>query len=475
MLLSSFASFSTEFASPLEEEEYDDQPIELDPLDDPGNDDSEASDLVVGEEIDVLGEGDGENEPIELDLGSLIGGVDSFIEGEDDQEGVEVDPALGIALPQALTPDDGAEGLDDGDVVVDESKFPSLEMDDGSEGIAAEREISLGSSSDEAPIPRAAVPWLVQLPATALEACGALAVGREQVVAGSSDLLWIRTDSSSPLRVGVDGSAISDLALLGESGDLALCCTHGGQLFRRARFASQAEQLARVREHVRGSRVRLALGGELCASPGRVLLWSSEGTLLEVLESGDRFERIALDGKVLAAARESCRVLLGRGRERWLVTLDGQQPSSSALSGPALLVAQSDAPLLASAGARALALGEYGRALLVSNDSGSSFRRVPGTGNTTALVGAELAGKPVFFAAVYRETSDHSEIVLIDPERSEATMIARLDASGDHVSSDAIERGEWAKVARLAYHAPSERLWVTGGFGVLSVTPSVRP
>src|SRR6187551_150838 len=122
---------------PDDEETYLDQPIELDEFED-GNDDQEATDLVVGEEIDVLGESIGDNEPIELDLGTIVGIDDAHIEGDDNDAGFEVDPAVGLTLPDALTPDDGSEGLDDGGATVDESKFPALEMDDGAEGIAAE-------------------------------------------------------------------------------------------------------------------------------------------------------------------------------------------------------------------------------------------------------------------------------------------------------------------------------------------------
>ena len=122
--------------------------------------------------------------------------------------------------------------------------------------------------------------------------------------------------------------------------------------------------------------------------------------------------------------------------------------------------------MLASAGS-ALALAERGRALVVSSDAGETFRRVAGSANTTAIAGALLAGRARFFAAVYRETSDQSDLLLIDPERGEAECIAHLDA-GEHSPSDAIDRGEWAKVSCLSWHAPSERLWAAGGFGVLS-------
>ena len=459
-----------------DEESYDDQPIELDQFEDGGNDDQESTDLVVGEEIDVLGESIGDNEPLELDLGTIVGIDDALREGEDDTDsGFEVDPAVGLTLPDALTPDDGSEGLDDGAIKVDESKFPALEMDDGSEGIAAEREISLGTASDEARVPLAALPWQVLHPAAALEACSALSVSADAVVAGSSDLLWFRSDSPKPLRVAVDGSTLSDVVLVGADHDIALASTKSGQLFRRARFASQAEQLTRFREQLRGplgSRAQLGFGGALGARHGRVLLWLHDGTLLDVLDAGDRFERLEFDGKVVAVARESASILLGRGRTRTLLTLNDDAGTSVPLSGAALTVAQSATPLLATAGG-ALALAERGGALLVSPDAGNTFRRVAGSASTTAIAGAQLGFGARFFAAIYRETSDQTDILLIDPERGEAERIAHLDVAGDHSPSDAIDRGEWAKVACLSWHAASGRLWATGGFGVVSFAPTV--
>jgi len=458
-----------------DEESYLDQPIELDEFDDGGNDDQEATDLVVGEEIDLLGESIGDNEPIELDLGSIVGIDNDPSAVEDDSDsGFAVDPGVGLTLPDALTPDDGSEGLDDGSITVDESKFPALEMDDGSEGIAAEREISLGAASDEARVPRASRAWPALHPVTPLEACTALSVSEDAVVAGSSDLLWFRSDSPKPLRVAVDGSSLSDLVLLGADRDIALACTKSGQLFRRARFASQAEQLTRFREQLRspqGARPQLSFGGALGTQPQRVLLWLHDGPLFSVLDAGERFERLEVDGKVLAVARESAAILLARGRSCALLDLDQSSASELSLSGPALAVAQSATPLLASAGS-SFALAERGRALLVSPDGGQTFRRVAGSSGTTAIAGALLEGRPRFFAAVYRETSDQSDILLIDPERAEAECIAQLDGAAEHSPADAIERGEWAKVACLSWHATSGRLWATGGFGVLSFGPN---
>lgn len=485
MLLSSgamglVASCSPFFCSPVragspedDEESYIDPPIELDSFNEPGNDDEEASDLVVGEEIDVLGDAVGDNEPIELDLGTLVG-EDATLPGADDGDsGFEVDPAIGLTLPDALLPDDGGQGLDDGAIVIDESKFPSLELDDGSEGIAAEREISLGNANDEASVPLAEVPWHAEPSAATLEAFSALTCSGEAVVAGSSDLLWFRSGSPNPLRVAVDGSAISDLVLLGHHQEIALVSTQSGQLFRRARFASQAEQLTRFREQLKSppnARTRLSFGGSLGAVNGRVLLWIHDGPVLDVLDSGDRFARLELDGNVQAIARESATLLLARGGTRTLFTLDHGSGHSQPITGSALLVARSATPLLATCGA-AVGIAEHGRALLVSPDGGRTFQRVPGSASVTAIAGAEVSGSARFFAALYRETSDQSEILIVDPELGRAECIARLEVSQEQSTTHAIDRGEWAKVACLSWDAASGRLWAAGGFGVASFSP----
>jgi hypothetical protein len=457
---------------PEDEESYLHEAIELDPIDDPGSDDQESTGLDVGEEIDdLLAEGAGDNEPIELDLGAFVGAEERGGDDRDEHDtGIEVDPAVGLDLPDALLPDDGSEGLDNGAITVDESKFPKLESDDGSEGIAAEREISLGSANDEAPVSLAPIAWRVLKPKATFEACVALATAGQSVVAASSDLLWFRGEGA-PLRLAIDGSALSDLVLLGEGQDIALATTRSGKLFRRARFASQAEQLSRLRDFrkdLSNARATLSFGGSLGAKDPRLLLFSRDGGLLDVLDRGDRFERIELAGKAVAVARESVTVLVAQGRDRALLSLDGALPRLQLVSS-ALAVAQADAPLLATCG-ESVALADFGRAIMVSRDRGQTFRRVSGTANATAIAGASVAGAARFFAAIYRETTDESEILLLDPELGEASCIARFDGDTEPSASsgDPVDRGEWAKVARLIWHAATERLWAVGGFGVLS-------
>jgi hypothetical protein len=62
--------------------------------------------------------------------------------------------------------------------------------------------------------------------------------------------------------------------------------------------------------------------------------------------------------------------------------------------------------------------------------------------------------------------------LLVDPELGSAVCIAAVDSSALHHTSDAVDRGEWARILRLLWHAPSQRLWLAGGFGVATIMPS---
>ena len=453
-----------------DEESYLHEEIELDLADDPGSDDAEASELDIGAELeDLLSEGSGDNEPIELDLGTMVElGENEGALGDQPDSELAVDPALGLDLPDALLPDDGAEGIDDRAIVVDESKFPELVSDDGSEGIAAEREITLGAVGDEARLPLAAVQYRAEKPKTALEACSALTARGTSVVLASSDLLWFRAEETTPLRLAIDGTALADVVLLGPQADVVIAATRAGQLFRRARFASQAEQLQRLRERERplsGTRAELAFGAAHAENSGDPYVATQDGALYRILDAGERFERVELAGKVVALARESATVLVARERELSLVFVQAER-EPIALTGSALAVARAEAPALATAQA-CIALSEPARALVVSHDGGRSFRGVPGTANTTALAGVNEPSGPRFYAAVYRETSDQTELCVIDPERAEAEIVARIEGGEEVDAQDPVDRAEWARVSRLVWHAESGTLWAVGGFGVL--------
>jgi hypothetical protein len=165
---------------------------------------------------------------------------------------------------------------------------------------------------------------------------------------------------------------------------------------------------------------------------------------------------------------------VARERERSWVSLGGHEQRLIPLSGAALAVARGTAPLLATSG-ECVALAAFAQAITVSADDGRAFRRVPGTANTTALSGARVGDAARFFAAVYRETTDQSEILLVDPVLGEALCIAFLDGGDESSAPDPVDRGEWARVTRLIWHPATGHLWAVGGFGVLSFAPPELP
>ena len=454
-----------------DEETYLQEKIELNLVDDPGSDDSESSELNIGEELDdVLQEHAGDNEPVELDLGSMVELDENERNSGDEPDGeLAMDPTLGLDVPEALLPDDGSEGIDDPDIVVDESKFPELKSDDGSEGIAAEREIVLGVAGDEARLSLAAAQYRAEKPKTAFEACSASTARGKSVVVASSDLLWFRADETTPLRLAIDGTALADVALVGAREDIVIAATRTGQLFRRARFASQAEQLVRFREFHRplsGPRAELSFGATHAEDLSSLYVATADGSLVRVSEAGERFERVELPGKIISLARESASAIVASGRDALLV-FPSTERTPVALHGPAYTVARAEAPLLATANT-SIALSEPARAVLASLDGGLSFQSVPGTARATALAGVNDAAAPRFYAAIYRETSDETDIVVIDPARAEAQIVARITGADDTATADdPADRAEWARVARLSWHAESGALWAVGGFGVL--------
>ena len=84
-----------------------------------------------------------------------------------------------------------------------------------------------------------------------------------------------------------------------------------------------------------------------------------------------------------------------------------------------------------------------------------------GATNVTALCAGTLGGQPRAFAALYRETDDHSLLVEIDPETATAAIGAVLSLP---VPDDPDAAAELGRVERLA--CEGDRLWATGGFGL---------
>ncbi len=115
--------------------------------------------------------------------------------------------------------------------------------------------------------------------------------------------------------------------------------------------------------------------------------------------------------------------------------------------------------MLAAAGS-VVAIADAERGLVVSSDSGKTFRVVRGASNATAISAGFCAERPSVWAALYHEGKDRTSIALVDVARAEATVIGVIETP----ELDVDGAGERSRVERLWWDGM--HLWAAGGFGV---------
>jgi hypothetical protein len=162
----------------------------------------------------------------------------------------------------------------------------------------------------------------------------------------------------------------------------------------------------------------------------------------------------------MSSSDEPVAILTRDGAKLALSSDGGSSWERLELVSPAREVASGEAPLVAASG-NVVLLGDAERGLVVSADGGRTFRRVSGVTNLTALCAGAFGGQPRAFAALYRETEDHSLLVEIDPETATAAICGVLTLPQPDDPDAAAELG---RVERLIFDG--ERLWATGGFGL---------
>jgi hypothetical protein len=435
-----------------EEESYLLEDITLDTLDEAAGDDAEATDLEVGVAIEEL-ESDGEDGGAEpIDLGQILSAITEGSEGAFDDAPLPIDLTHGLELRESPAEPEGDESVDEGPIMLDEGKLPLLDRDDTSEGIPLDGDELELTGSDESRLPRAAERWQLVAPAAPLEACTSLTSSGEHLVGASSDLLWFVGSSDAPLRLALDHTSVASLVLLGPHNDLAIAATRGGKLWRRARQASQAVPISRALEAAdslaRGRRV-FELARPSRESPDELWLHAGDGVLRQSFDAGEHFKPVDVPGAVLKLAPGAPLALIDHDGQPALVVRGPQGFSLRPLTGAARQAAQGRETML-DAERELVALGSPRRAVLLSSDGGRSFRAIPGTAHATALCFARFREHDWLWVALYREASDESLIALVDVEHA---------------------RAEWGRVAALAWHAPSARLWAAGGFGLRCLLP----
>jgi len=429
-------------------EEFDIDP----PLDDVTFDDQTAPDLRFGKDS-VLPEADED-------------------EGANDDAGFAPERPTGQTEPEDVLPPEGDEpdGFDHSRPFIGELELPSLDADEeGTEGDAGRFGGLLAGS--ELAWPSAVETWRVTRLAPERERCSALALGRGAVVAGSTDLLWLDQGRAAPVRLSLDGTRIAALGLVGEGEDTIVAVTATGRVLRRARLASDSErvgELGRANE-----RTREPAGIDLCAlgpSEPRALLRRSEhGPLERSDDAGSTFFPLEprLFATALAASPAPVAALLHGGRELALSTDGGRRFERHPLEGAAAGVALGEAPLLAAA-ERTIAIADFERGLVVSTDGGVRFREVPGCATATACAVGVHDGRAYVWLALYSEAADLTRVVMVDAERAEAEVIAKVTGAGDDE-----EGGASGRLEHLGWDGT--RLFAVGEPGFLAFEPPSEP
>jgi hypothetical protein len=422
-----------------------DLPSELDPSDsDPKHELPIGPDFAPAEDDDATPESD--------ETG-FRGAPDPHLDrDEDDERGHEA-----------------GDGFDDHHLELGDAELPVLDGDDGPELDEGRFGATLGTG-DEVTLPAAERPFPIDFLTPDREPCSALAGDGSVVVAGSNDLFWVDAASDTVVRIGLDGTRISSVALLGEDRTIALAVTAFGRLLRRARTSGDVERLVdwrRVADASGSSAEGLELRGLGRARPNSVLGRLGSGRLVRSDDLGATFRM--LDASVTALALSSAGdpvALLTRDGARLGLSHDGGSSFSyHELGSPAREVASGEAPLVAANGDLVL-LGDAERGVVVSADGGRSFRRVPGTLTVTALCAGTLGGRARAFAALYRETEDVSLLVELDPASGTAVVGATL---APPAPDDPDAAPELARVERLL--AEGEELWAAGAFGLARIRP----
>jgi len=455
------------------------------PEDERGDEDGELDDAQIGEILSPADEGepdDGdelptdpyvgieplpEDSPDEPDVPAEPAEAEGLLDDAelpsdtDDSEGIEADhePPEEPEPSESLMGDVG-EGFDDEPATLDED-LPGLGADEP-DGSGDSDLGSLTSHGAEEPIPRANDAYRASFVLPAREPSSALRAGSGPIVAASSDLFWIDEGTETPVRIGLDATRVSSLALVGEARDVALCATAFGRLLRRARLGSEAERLLGLR-HVAGTRADPV---DLCEvgprSPRSVLVRLRTGKIARSDDEGTTFELVPGAPDALAISPTGDPVLLlCSGAPRLALSFDGGRSFTMRdLVGPAREVAAGDAPMLAAAGS-ALVLGEALAGVVVSTDQGATFRRVRGAAGASACAVGVLDGTPVGWLSLYGEAADESLVARVDLATGHAEVVATLSGP---TSPDPDLDAELGKIERLAWDG--DRLWAAGGFGV---------
>jgi hypothetical protein len=467
-----------EFDASLEDPEID-EPVEvsleiseLEESDALDRDDSSAQDLDIGVELDPTldSTADTSGQDLVLDIGQLL---------DTDEEGGG-EPADDAAGPLGFDATGDVPAIDERVAAADEDLDADLEEDDLDEelpGMDADEEGDFGDdvsnlwSSSEFVADESVAPWALQRwqevdQDFAIGALAAVTCAQGTVVAGGREIVWCKDGGST--RGAVEGGSVVSLALGGSGADCLLYATALGRLVRR-RAGGSAEGCDdwRVASSLSPSRaVSLELSQPSASAPDTVLLRTSAGQLLCSEDFGSTFFALPAPGSVVALSRQADppRVLVESSSGLLLAEVDVRRRALQLvpLDRAAAIVGRGQAPRLCTLGSF-VAIADEARGVAVSYDAGKRFALVPGTSNASAWAAGGYGGAPSLWLSVLEESTSRSFILRIAAGAAE--RIAELRAPP---GKDLEESSDNVRVSALCWEPERARLWVVGGFGIVS-------
>jgi hypothetical protein len=436
---------------------------ELDKADDGEEIDVGAFELSMGEELDVE-DGDGALDAFEIGIqeqdvpgsdeaaSDLEIGMAELLDslpdepppGRDSEAPPPLSGDLDLHLDTPIETDDTASDAELGDDGLEELPELVNEDGDGDSGPELERPFLPGAPEGRIPDgPRLEIEWLaLGSPTTAL-----WAQNGELLATGEHLMRFGHERRSDALPAGA-----TTASLCVDSAGNAVLATSRGLVEVTPNGSSS---LLDTPELARGTGAELS---ELVSAADTLWVRLSSGVLLR--RRRGTWERHETGGVVrsLSSAGQHVTLLVIAQRPTLQLSSDGGRSfRERLLPEPAATVALGNAPMALALGS-ALAISDPERGLCVSDDGGETFRMVVGAVNVTAIAIGARRDKITVFAALYRESRDLSEVILVEPESAGAVSAVELTGEADE------EAEETGRTSALIW--ADGYLWAAGGYGL---------
>jgi len=408
---------------------------------------------------------DDEGHEVVLDIQSLLSlaGEDEHDEDADRAGPVGLDPAADLSDSDEPIVGSLEEGTDEPLEELVSDDLPELDADEPG-GFENESSWLASDALRDEDLPEASErPWRVERLDVLGNDLEALAFGEGRLWVAGPRLVSLDLEGSGA-RVELSTKA---LALVGLA-SCVLALTPAGELERVTTAAGS--------RRVQGFREALALGDDAAAplaaarvsalGPDAVLLAAGTHRVALSRDAGSSFEATELGGTVVAVSSDEPALVLTRGAEGWaLLEWRPTRVTRTPLGAAAEEIAAGEEVHLGARG-NVVAMTGADRGLVVSDDGGASWSRVPGCLHASALAVGERDGRARVWLCAFIESEERSLVIEVDVATRRAEVIAELGPVDDVAPSD----GEDARLHALAWDAERGWLWAAGATGLHRLT-----